>query len=223
MCITEPFQAVSCFGTKHLCSSHAWHLKTYLYNVSAPFVFFVLIFSSVFLVSHPDCKEQGRCWFPPVLFQTEALAAFGLSPLLRAEVKQPKIKHSFACFILSALRPAAPDCYGMEHTESLQKDLVLLQFLSMPCLWVVMPAGDAACRMCMAAIPSAGGDRGPDFQVVSLNMPSCKIPPFSLDVHNLSQVLISLLVWQHNANWCNKTRCRIKKKKIHIKMWSNKT
>lgn len=51
MCITEPFQAVSCFETKHLCSSHAWHLKTYLYNVSAPFVFFILIFSLYFYLA----------------------------------------------------------------------------------------------------------------------------------------------------------------------------
>lgn len=143
MCITEPFQAVFCFGTKHLCSSHAWHLKTYLYNVSAPFVFFILIFSSVFLVSHPDCKERGCCWSPPVLLQTKALAAFGLSPLLRPEVKQPKIKHSSAYFILSALKPARPDSCGMEHMGSLQMDLVLLQFLpSCPacgwhCLWDV--------------------------------------------------------------------------------------
>lgn len=143
MCITEPFQAVSCFGTKHLCSSHAWHLKTYLYNVSAPFVFFILMFSSVFLVSHPDCKERGCCWFPPALLQAEALTAFSLSPLLWAEVKQPKIKHSFAYFILSARRPAPPDSCGMECTKCLQKDLVLLQFLSWcpgcgwHCLWDV--------------------------------------------------------------------------------------
>lgn len=100
MCITEPFQAVSCFGTKHLCSSHAWHLKTYLYNVSAPFVFFILMFSSVFLVTHPDCNERGCFWFPPVLLRTEALAAFVLSPLLWAEVKQPKVRHSSAYCIL---------------------------------------------------------------------------------------------------------------------------
>lgn len=145
MCITEPFQAVSCFGTKHLCSSHAWHLKTYLYNVSAPFVFFILMFSSVFLVTHPDCNERGCFWFPPVLLRTEALAAFVLSPLLWAEVKQPKIRHSSAYCILFVLRPAAPDCCGVERW---QKDLLLWQFLS----WY------PACGMHIAAIPSAGGD-----------------------------------------------------------------
>lgn len=144
MCITEPFQVVSCFETKHLCSSHAWHLKTYLYNVSAPFVFFILIFSSVFLVSHPDCNEWGCFSFPPVVLQTEALAAFVLSPLLWVEVKQPKIRHNSAYFILFVLRPAAPGCWGMERR---QKDLLLWQFLS----WC------PACGKHTAAIPSAGG------------------------------------------------------------------
>lgn len=108
MCITEPFQAVSCFGTKHLCSIPAWHLKTYLYNMSVPFVFFILIFSSVyspvFLASYPDCKEWGCCWFPPALLQTEALAAFLLSPLWGQR---------FSYFILSSLRLAPPDSCGM--------------------------------------------------------------------------------------------------------------
>lgn len=105
-------------------------------------------FPLYFLVIHPDCKDQGCCWFPPVLFQTEALAAFGLSPLLWAEVKQPKIKHSFAYFILSTLRPAPPDSCKIEHMEALQKHLVLWQFL----FWRL------ACGMHTVAIPSAGGD-----------------------------------------------------------------
>lgn len=126
MCITEPFQAVSCFGTKHLCSSHAWHLKTYLYNVSAPFVFFILIFSSVFLVSHPDCKEWG---FPLRCSRLRHWLPLAFLPFCGQRWNNPK---------WNTVLPASSSLHWAQHhqravgwsaPESLQKDLVLLQFL----------------------------------------------------------------------------------------------
>lgn len=91
----------------------------------------------VFLVSHPDCNERGCFWFPPVLLQTEALAAFVLPPLLWAEVKQPKTRDSTACFMLFVHQAAVGCRDGRLH----------VMFLS----W------SPACRKHTAAIPSAGG------------------------------------------------------------------
>lgn len=164
MCITEPFLAVSCFGTKHLCSSRAWHLKTYLYNVSAPFVFFILILSSVFVVSHPDCQEEACCWFHPELFQTEALAAFGLSPLLRAEANNTKS---------NTVLPASSSLHWDQHHQT-----AVGWNTPRACRWMwyycnfsldALPVGDTACGMYMATIPSAGRD------FLRARFPSCII------------------------------------------------
>lgn len=179
MCVTEPLLAVSCFGTKHLCSSRAWHLKTYLYNVSAPFVFFILILSSVFVVSHPDCQEESCCWFHPALFQTEALAAFGLSPLLRAEANKTKS---------NTVLPASSSLRWDQHHQT-----AVGWNWPRACRWMWY-----YCHFSLDALPVRctwlqsllleGTLWGPDFQAASFNMSLCKIPAFSLHAHNWTQV-----------------------------------